>query len=157
MQAIEIIRVYRDELRILLTDMKKSEQYLDGDTNALMMVHTWKRWIGGLNLTAVMLEEELSQNSEQYMGIGIENWTGLTDRDGDRINFEDIVEFPAPDEDIHLYFQIKFIQNEHYSKIAKVSGGHQTDMGTEVASKLKRIGPGKDHPEILKQIHGDKP
>lgn len=162
MNTMEILRQYADDIETTADMIHEDNiEFSDGPDKSRKtnLIQTYRWWSGSLRQAAWLLENVLSENAKRFMGFGIENWTGLKDIDGDKLYFEDIVELPAPGEgskDLKLCYQIKFIQNNYYSKIVKVSGSHHTDIGHETAAKLKRIGPGKDHPMILKSITTEK-
>jgi len=158
MNTIEILKQYADDIEetadmIHAGNVKFSSDAPDKqrETN---LIQTYRWWSGCMRQAAWLLEHHLAEHAKRYMGIGIENWTGLKDIDGDKLNFEDVVMQPSLD-DTPLYYIIKFIQDHGYSKIAKISGNNHTDIGHETAAKLKRIGPGRDHPELLKSIIGE--
>lgn len=70
-------------------------------------------------------------------------FTGLHDKNGKEIFEGDILHSE------HLDYEVKFINNEYYTGVKKVSGNSITDLGKEVASKLEVIGNIWENPELL--------
>lgn len=70
-------------------------------------------------------------------------YTGLKDKNGKEIYEGDILHSE------YLDYEVRFIQNEYYSKIAKFSGENNSDLGFENAGKLEIIGNIWENPDLI--------
>lgn len=158
MNAVEIMRRYARDVDGLAQRIRSGEIGSVEETEVQLRIAqdyalTYEHWASCLQMAAHLLEMEVDTKSERYMGIGIDNWTGLKDKDGDNFNFGDIALLEVGGGKV--YYHIEWLQDEFFSKIVKVSGNSKTDLGVVGAAKLKRIGPGKNHPELMEQIRGE--
>ncbi len=157
MQVIEVMRQFADHLRKLSKGLESGKIVFDDKSKSHQAPYyavMYNRWADVLGFVGVLMEEEVDANPGDYIGIGPENWSGLKDKDGDNLNCGDVAFLPMKDDD-PLYYVIEFIQNEWVSSICKVSGDTRSDLGTDAASRLKRVGPGSEHPELMKIIRGE--